>query len=423
VSIKKNTLWNLGGSFVPLIVGIAVIPYIYKHLGIERTGILTIIWALIGYFSIFDFGLGRAITQRISNLATLKEQKQKQTIATTGVLLTLIIGIGGGLIGYIAIKLMGVEWLNFETNLDSEITDAFILACLAIPATTATAGLRGVLEGELRFKSINLLKMLLGLSNFMCPVVSIFLNEHRLDSLVASLVAARYLVLIAHYIIVKDLIGRINNNLSREEASKLFKFGGWITLSNLISPLMVVADRLVIANLLGATVLAYYTIPVDFMLRLLLIPSAITASVFPVISKDFASKNLSKIFNLYKKILKYIIVLMGAVILFIIYYADLGLTLWLGNEYAANSLPIVYIIAIGIFINSIGQIPYTFIQASGDARSTTLINIYVLIIYIPMSIILINQFGINGAATAWTIRVIFDLAALHYRALKIFKYY
>ena len=68
MSIKKNILWNLLGSVAPMLIGIATIPYIYKHLGIERMGILTIIWALIGYFSIFDFGLSRAITQRIASL-------------------------------------------------------------------------------------------------------------------------------------------------------------------------------------------------------------------------------------------------------------------------------------------------------------------------------------------------------------------
>ena len=45
---------------------------------IERIGVLTIIWALIGYFSIFDFGLGRAITQRIASLASHQTDRQKK---------------------------------------------------------------------------------------------------------------------------------------------------------------------------------------------------------------------------------------------------------------------------------------------------------------------------------------------------------
>jgi O-antigen/teichoic acid export membrane protein len=116
MSIKKNVLWNLFGSATPLLVGVVVIPYIYKEIGIERIGVLTIIWALIGYFSIFDFGLGRAITQRIASLAAHDSDVQKRTIATTGVILTFLIGTIGGLVGFVAIELVGVGWINDCNN-------------------------------------------------------------------------------------------------------------------------------------------------------------------------------------------------------------------------------------------------------------------------------------------------------------------
>ena len=63
-----------------MIIGLLVIPYLDKNLGIERIGLLTIFWSLIGYFSVFDFGLGRAITQKIStiqnDLSDLKKNLQ-----------------------------------------------------------------------------------------------------------------------------------------------------------------------------------------------------------------------------------------------------------------------------------------------------------------------------------------------------------
>jgi len=62
VSLKKNTLWNLLGSGLPLIAAAACIRYCLQQLGKEAFGVLTLIWALIGYFSLFDFGAGRALT-------------------------------------------------------------------------------------------------------------------------------------------------------------------------------------------------------------------------------------------------------------------------------------------------------------------------------------------------------------------------
>lgn len=277
---------------MPMLIGMAAIPYIYKHIGIERVGILTIIWALIGYFSIFDFGLGRAITQRIAGLAQDNAEQHKKNIATTGVFFTVLIGTVGGVVGFAVIELVGLRWINSAPSLDDEIRASFLLACLAIPATTATTGLRGILEGEEKFKVINLLKLILGLSNFLGPIAAIALYGAHLGYIVGSLVISRYIILFAHYLKIKHLVNAAGKIVS-DEASQLFRFGGWMTLSNLISPLMVVADRFLLAHVLGAAVVAYYTIPADFMIRLLILPAAITTTLFPVFSKELCSFAIS----------------------------------------------------------------------------------------------------------------------------------
>ena len=43
-----------------MMVALATIPALVRRLGTDRFGILTIGWAVLGYFSLFDLGLGRA---------------------------------------------------------------------------------------------------------------------------------------------------------------------------------------------------------------------------------------------------------------------------------------------------------------------------------------------------------------------------
>lgn len=421
MSLKKNILWNLFGSITPMLVGIVAIPYIYNEIGIERIGILTIIWSLIGYFSIFDFGLGRSITQRIASLSSLHLKGQIIKVATTGVFMTLAIGFFVGLVGLIANKITGVSWINSPDNLKQEIYLSFTLAWLTVPATTVTAGLRGILEGEQRFKEINLLKLALGLSNFLSPIASIIFFGPRLDYIVGSLTITRYVILIAHYLIVRS---KIENNMTKvdfEELKQLFRFGGWMTLSNIISPLMVVADRFLVAKILGTAAVAFYTIPSEFMIKLLLLPAAITTTLFPTFSKNLAQKNHSSSFAVYKKSLKIIFLVMGSIALCIFISADLGLRLWLGAEFADKSAKVVTILAFGILFNSLAQVPYAYIQASGDARSTALIHLLELILYIPTLFYLIQMEGIAGAAFAWMLRALIDLVLLHFRVLRINK--
>ena len=64
--LARNSLLNLLGQGVPLIAAFFAIPKLITGLGTERFGLLTLAWLVIGYFSLFDLGLGRALTQVVA---------------------------------------------------------------------------------------------------------------------------------------------------------------------------------------------------------------------------------------------------------------------------------------------------------------------------------------------------------------------
>src|SRR5437773_8518685 len=64
--LARNTVWNLLGNGAPMLVAVFCIPILIKGLGTDRFGVLTLAWALIGYASLFDLGLGRALTQLVA---------------------------------------------------------------------------------------------------------------------------------------------------------------------------------------------------------------------------------------------------------------------------------------------------------------------------------------------------------------------
>lgn len=418
MSIKKNSLWNLFGSVAPMLIGLFAIPYIYREIGAEKIGVLTIIWALIGYFSIFDFGLGRSITQRISSINAHKDITHIIRTSSTGVVITLIIGMVGALIGYLLLKIFGVEWINTKPELESEIYLSFILSCLAIPITTVTTGMRGILEGIQRFDQVNLLRFALGISNFLGPIFSIYYWGSDLSVIVLSLVITRLVILFAHLFCVKNFLRINKDNINKRESERLFQFAGWLTLSNLISPLMVVADRFFISSMLGAAVVSFYTIPADFLIRLLVIPFAITSSLFPVFSAGIAERNKS-INSIYKKSLLFVLRLMLPIVLVIIFSSKWALGVWLGEDFAFHAHIVASVMAVGILFNSMAQIPHAYIQASGDAKTTALIHLLESFIYVPILVVGVDLYGVVGGAVAWTTRCLMDFVLLQYCAVRL----
>src|SRR3989442_14773470 len=96
--VARYTAYNILGQAVPLLVGVAAIPIITRSLGDTRFGILALMWAIIGYFSVLDLGLGRATTKFVAEaLAGHDPRRAQQVAGVTAPGQTAPGGVGGGL--------------------------------------------------------------------------------------------------------------------------------------------------------------------------------------------------------------------------------------------------------------------------------------------------------------------------------------
>jgi O-antigen/teichoic acid export membrane protein len=422
MSLRRHTLWNIVGIAAPFLIGVVTIPYLIRSIGVEAFGVLTLIWALIGYFSLFDFGLGRAITQQVSEVRSLGNVQEIPSLVKTGLLLTFLTGCFGGLLLACLSDRLANDWLKVTPDLVEATAYGLMIAAIGIPLTTMTSGLRGVLEAYDDFKTVNILRMLLGTANFVLPVICIWTLGTSLIWMILSLVVARAIVMVMHWRLVHKscpIIGE-SKSFTRDKLRKLLPFGIWMSVSNIVSPLMVSADRFAISSTLGASIVAFYTVPFEMLIRILIIPSALASASFPRLAREL-SNNTLEAKRLYKKSLYFIALVLFGLCLFTALGSYKLLDLWLGSEFAEQGWMIVCILSIGIFFNGIAHVPFGLIQAAGDARTTAQLHIAEFILYVPLLLIGLKTWGILGAPIAWTIRVFIDLVALLYFAKRVFQ--
>lgn len=121
--------------------------HLLAQLGVELFGVLTLVWALMGYFSLFDFGLGRALTQRVSQRRSSQEHlAERPALIKCGVLLSTALGGAGGVVLTFGAVPFATEVLKVSPALRQDVFHALLMTAVGIPVTTATVGLRGVLE-------------------------------------------------------------------------------------------------------------------------------------------------------------------------------------------------------------------------------------------------------------------------------------
>jgi O-antigen/teichoic acid export membrane protein len=195
----------------------------------------------------------------------------------------------------------------------------------------------------------------------------------------------------------------------------LIAFGGWLTVTNVVGPLMTHLDRFVIGARFDLAAVAHYTTPYELLTRLWLVPFALTTNLFPTFSGGSARRSEASA----QLMLRSIAVVFGLtlpVVVFAIAYAREGLGVWLSEEFASHSYRVAQWLAAGVMINSMAQVPSSFVQGAGRPDWIAKLHLLELPIYLLGLWWALDAVGIVGAAMAWTARVSLDALALLWMA-------
>lgn len=409
--VTKNTLFNFSGQSVILVVAFLAIPLLIRGMGTERFGILALVWSFIGYFSLFDFGLGRALTTLVAQYVK-KNPDDIASLAWTGFSILVFMGIIGGLTIFAIASWMIQGFLKIPVALQEESLTALYLLAVTFPFVITQAGFRGILEGLQRFDIVNSVNVILGLINFGGSLLIIQFSTH-LALLVAVVIIGRLTVWFVSLIYCFKLIPTLQKFRIPDPITtrKLLSFGGWMSITNVVGPLMVYLDRFLIGAWLSVAAVAYYTIPYDVVTKLWIIPGALVGALFPVFSA-FEVSNQNNIKVLFSSAVKYILLIMFPLTLFITAFAQEGLAFWIDTNFSTHSTAVLKWLSAGVFVNSLAHVPFALIQGMGRPDLTARLHLLELPFYLICIYFAISHLGIMGAAVAWTIRVFVDFVLL-----------
>ena len=413
--VAINSLWNLIGQSSPLLLAAIAIPILIRHLGVDRFGMLALAWVLVGYFSLFDLGIGRAITKLLAERIAIGDSDGAASLIWTAIFSMILLGMCFGAVLIALAPWLSTSLLRIPPALQNDALHSISWLAVAVPFVTLACGLRGMLEAQQRFAVINALRSGLGFFTYLGPLAVLPFSQNLLP-IVLTLVAARVVGCALYFLVCTRTIPAFFQNVAwdRKSFRDLLGFGSWITVSSIISPMMVYLDRFVISSLISISAVAYYTTPSELVTKLWVVPSALAGVLFPAFSEALALDRQDRATSLYERGIGSTFAILFPLILLIILFAHEGLQLWLGPEFARRSAATLQILAIGVFVNSLANMPYALLQASGRPDVTAKLHLIEVPCYIALLYWGIRMRGIEGAALAWTFRLVAEAAILFF---------
>jgi O-antigen/teichoic acid export membrane protein len=419
--LARSTAFNFVGQLVPLLAGLGLMRYIVKGLGPDRFGLLGIVWVVFGYFSLFDFGLGRATTKFLAERLAKSDIEHVPALVWTSMAVQILLGLAGCIVLGGLTPWLVSGGLKIPPYLIGEARTTFFILAASLPLVLVNNSLRSVLEGCQRFDIVNLLRIPFSALVFIIPAAALPFGL-RLPGIVLLLVVSRLFSVLAHSIYCFRALPCLRSRpvFSDSVVRPLIKFGGWVTVGNIVNPVLLSMERFLIGSLLPVAMVGYYTASFEAVTKLWMIPASLTITIFPACSA-LGIERKRELGVLYSRTMKYLFVILAPVSLTLVLFARQIMQVWLGSDFAAKSSVVLQILAIGVFVNCFAQVPYCFIQALGRPRATALLFLLELPPYTAFAWWMVHHSGIAGAATAWSVRVALEMVLLMLIAWRLFS--
>jgi O-antigen/teichoic acid export membrane protein len=409
---------NFLGLAVPLALAFFVMPIAARYLGAARFGLLGLAWAVTEYLTLFDLGLGRALVKFVAD-ALHHESAELNEIVSLSVAAQVVTGMVGGAVFVLAAPVLVHDVFRIGPATANEAIAVFRVVGLSVPVVLLISAQRGVLEGAQRFDLSATLKMLTSVVSLSIPAVGAVYGA-SLPAIMFAVLVSRILICVLYAWAIRRALPTLRWIKSRDWAlvRRIFSFGGWVLVSNTISPLLVYFDRFALGTIGGLAAVGFYTAPYEGVTRMLLVPVSLIGTLLPALTAIEARAERAQFTRLAASAERTLIVAMSGPLSFVLVFAPEILRLWLGAHYAVQSATAFRLLAVGVFANTLAQPLLVMLYAKNRPDLPAKFHVVELVIHLPLTIILIRAFGIAGAAAAWTTRTTLDMCLLFWAAAR-----
>src|ERR1700728_388571 len=206
MGVKRNTAYNLLGSFVPMAVGVVTVPLYLRLIGEARYGVLALVWLFLGYFGLFDPGITRAALFHIAKLGSREQQVERENVFWTALVINLCFGLVGGLVLYFAAKPFFMSTFKMPGNMRAEVFASLPWLAASVPLSIMAGVLGGAMQARESFGSYNLINTCNAVAAQLIPLAIAYWHGADLQWLIAAVLLTRMVGSIPNFVVLKRVL-------------------------------------------------------------------------------------------------------------------------------------------------------------------------------------------------------------------------
>lgn len=401
--LGKNLLAGLANSIWSALIGLAVIPFYLKYLGIGAYGLIGFFVTTQAVLSLLDMGMVPTINREVARCSA------SGNLQEAGKLLHTLAIIYWGMAVMIALLIVTLApwiaeyWLQSRQLSPKTISHAIMLMGLVIACRWPIGLYQGALIGAQRLtvsSGINMAMATIGslgavaVLAFVSPTIEAFFIWQACVGLV-YVAAIRWGAW--------RVIGRMADiRFDVNELKNIWRFSAGMSGVAITGAILMQLDKVLLSRLLSLEDFGCYALAgvVASGLYVLLTPAFNV--VYPRLSALVVTGEMEKLIDLYRSGTRLLSVVLFPIAIAAAIIAEEILSLWTGNiSLASSSAPIASLLLIGTALNGVMHFPYALQLAFGITRIPLVITVVLASVLVPMIIYFTRVYGAVGGGLAW----------------------
>lgn len=424
VRTSLNMLSGFAAGGWSALVGLVVLPFYLKYLGIEAFGLVGFLLTLQAWFLLLDMGLSPTTSREMARFSGGQHSQQGiRNLFTSLEWVYALIAVFLALTLVAGARWLVSDWLQLK-SLRPEVAAAALSLMAAMVAIQWMAMLyRSAINGLQRQVWLGGLTIALSSLRALASVAVLAWISPTLNAFVLAQ-SACYLMEAA---VMRWYLGRrlpvARGRFSMAALKAVWQFAAGISAITVLATLLNQIDKLLLAKLLNLEEFGYFSLSMSVIGTLSIIVSPLFNAAYPRLTELAASgqnKVLSAEYHAFSQIAAFTILPIAATLAV---FSSQAVYAWTGDRKLTGYVsPIISAWVVGAALNGLLHVPYALQLAVGWVRLSVVLNVLAVAIMFPALLLLVPRYGAVAAGWIWAFVNFFHFTVgiflMHRRLLK-----
>lgn len=405
MKLGRNLLAGLANSIWSALVGLAVVPFYLKYLGIEAYGLIGFFVTTQALLSLLDMGMAPTINREVARCSAsgdLKEAgKLLHTLAVVywcmaGAIVLLILALA---------PLIAEYWLQSKQLSSQTISHAVMLMGLVVACRWPIGLYQGALIGAQRLAVSSGINMAMVTIGSLGAVAVLAFVSPTIEAFFIWQACVGFAYAITMRSAAWRIIGKLNQiSFDVDKLKSVWRFTAGMSGIGLTALVFTQLDKVILSKMLGLEEFGHYMLATVVVSGLYVLVSPVFNVVYPRMTALVATGDTEKLIGLYRLGTRMLATVLFPIAMVLAVFAEDLVLVWTGNPgIASSAAPVIALLAIGSALHGVMYFPYALQLAYGMTRLPLTINTILMIVLVPLIIIFALKYGAMGGAMAWLV--------------------